>query len=179
MGKLPIPREMTIVYRRLPNDVREFTGILREVTSSKLVIESQLAVDRPIAVSGQIIADQGYSAIWFIYKDRWYDVGKFYDQSKRWIGYYCDIIKPVTRLLADSSRTTTFTDLFLDLWIARDGQVYVLDQEELNNALRKHSITINLARKAERQMRSLFLRARAGRFPPTDVRKMEPLGKLD
>lgn len=179
MSKLLLPREMTIVYRRLPSDIREFPGILREATKSKLVIESLISVDRPIAVSGQTIAAQGYSAIWFVYKNRWYDIGKFYDQSGRWIGYYCDIIKSVSKLLADPSRTVTFTDLFLDLWITRDGRVFVLDQEELDKAVQNHSISISLAKKAEKQIRSLSRRARSGKFPPTEVREMEPLEKLN
>lgn len=179
MLKSPIPREIIIVYRRPHSDVREFPGILREATRSKLVVESRISVDRPTAVSGQIIAAQGYSAIWFVYKNRWYDVGKFYDQAKRWIGYYCDIIKPVNKLLIDSSRTVTITDLFLDLWITRDGRVFVLDQEELDKALQKRSISITLAKKAKQQMRSLSQRARAGRFPPTEVREIEPVTQFD
>lgn len=122
MPKLSMPRQMTIVYRRLPKDIREFPGLLRQSTVSKLVIESPISVNRPIRVGGEIIADCGYLSIWFIYRDRWYDVGKFYDAAGRWLGYYCDILKPVKKLLATSSRTVTLTDLFLDLWIARDGR---------------------------------------------------------
>ena len=89
-----IPHEVTIVYRRLPHDVREYPSVLREATASKLVIESPLNVDHPVRVSGDTIADTGYLSIWFVYKNRWYDVGKFYDRNRRWVGYYCDILSP-------------------------------------------------------------------------------------
>jgi predicted RNA-binding protein associated with RNAse of E/G family len=165
---------MTIVYRRLPDDVREFPGVLRRATESKLIIESPISVDRPVKVDGQIIADAGYRAIWFVYKNRWYDVGKFYDQAERWIGYYCDILKPVKRLLATRSRTVTFTDLFLDLWISNDGRALVLDQKELDSALEKHYISANLAREAKRHIRSLMQRVNSGGFPSEEVRAIQP-----
>jgi len=175
MPRPPIPHEMTIVYRRLPRDVREFPGVLRESTASKLVIQSAISVDRPIRVSGQIIADTGYLSIWFIYRDRWYDVGKFYDPAGRWLGYYCDIIKPVKKLLATPSRTVTLMDLFLDLWIARDGRAFVLDEEELDSALERQEISATLAREARKQVRWLTRMAKANRFPPAEVRTVEPL----
>jgi predicted RNA-binding protein associated with RNAse of E/G family len=175
MPKLAIPRRMTIVYRRLPDDAREFPGVLREATASKLVIESPISVDQPVVVSGDTIADTGYSSIWFIYKNEWYDVGKFYDRAGRWIGYYCDIIKPVTKLLADPSRTVTITDLFVDLWITKDGRPFVLDEEELDSALQNHVIPTNLAREAGRKMRSLVRKVEKSRFPPQEVQRIEPL----
>ena len=175
MLRSTIPREMTIVYRRLPHDVREFPGVLREVTASKLVIESPLTVDHPVRVSGDIIADSGYLSIWFVYKNRWYDVGKFYDRRRRWVGYYCDIIKPLKKLLATPSRTMTVTDLFLDLWMAKDGQVFVLDEEELANALVNHVISRRLAHDARRHMKCLTQKVKADRFPFPEVRRIEPL----
>lgn len=170
-----IPHEVTIVYRRLPHDVWEYPGVLREATASKLVIESPLTVDHPVRVSGDTIADTGYLSIWFVYKNRWYDVGKFYDRNRRWVGYYCDIIKPLRRLLASPSRTMTLTDLFLDLWITKDGQVSVLDEEELANAFNNHVISGRLAHDATKRMKSLMWRVKADKFPPPQVRKIEPL----
>ena len=175
MPKSTIPREITIVYRRLPNDVREFPGVLREATASKLVIESLLTVDHPVKVSGDIVADTGYLSIWFVYKNRWYDVGKFYDKDRRWVGYYCDIIKPLRKLLAAPSRTMTVTDLFLDLWITRNGQVFVLDEDELANASVNHTISSRLAHDARRHMDRLAQRVKEDRFPLPEVRRIEPL----
>jgi predicted RNA-binding protein associated with RNAse of E/G family len=144
---------------------------------SRLVIESPISVDRPVRVGGEIIADTGYLSIWFIYRDKWYDVGKFYDAAGQWLGYYCDILKPVKRLLATSSRTVTLTDLFLDLWIARDGCPFVLDEDELDSALEKHAISTALAREARKQVCWLARLANVRRFPPAEVRTVEPLAK--
>jgi predicted RNA-binding protein associated with RNAse of E/G family len=177
MLKSTATHEMTIVYRRLPNDIREFPGLLRSATAGRLVIESPISVDRPIKLSNEIIADTGYLAIWSLYKNRWYDVGKFYDRDRRWIGYYCDIIKPVKKLLAGPTRTVTVTDLFLDLWITRKGQAFVLDEDELESALLNRHISVSLSREATRQIRSLERKVRAGRFPPLEVQRIDPLTK--
>jgi predicted RNA-binding protein associated with RNAse of E/G family len=122
-------------------------------------------------VSGNVIADNGYLAIWFIYRNKWYDVGKFFDRSRNWIGYYCDILKPPRKLLARPSRTTTLTDLFLDLWITPGRQHFILDEYQLELALRRHEVSESLARKAREQMMALVRRVDAGRFPLTSVRK--------
>lgn len=175
MMKTSLPRPVTIMYRRLPNDIRGFPGTLLWITSTSLVIESQLAVGSPRRVDGNVIADDGYPAIWFVYKDRWYDVGKFYDRSRNWIGYYCDIIKPVDKLLDNPSRTVTLTDLYLDLWIWPDGRLVVLDEEELERGLEQHCISSSLAKRARTEIASLIRRAQSGKFPPVSVRKARPV----
>lgn len=177
--KSMMSHQITIVYRRLPNDIREFAGLLREATRSKLVIESTISVDRPIMVSGEVVADTGYSSIWFVYTNKWYDIGKFYDRSGRWLGYYCDIIKPVKKLLIDSSRTVTLTDLFLDLWITREGRAFILDEEELCHALENRLISRTLAHEAEKRIRWLYRRTEVGRFPPEEIRAIQLLAKSD
>ena len=167
------PRPVTIVYRRLPCDVREYPAILLEATSNRLVIESSIEPTSPLIVFGNSVADKGFTAIWFIYRNRWYDIGKFYDKSRKWIGYYCDILKPSRRLLANSSRTAVLTDLFLDLWIGTDGRYAVLDEAELKAAIDNHDIANTLAREAKRQMDMMIRRVKAGRFPPRSVQEMQ------
>lgn len=175
MSKEALPRPVNIVYRRLPNDIRVFPGILREARSDRLMIESPVLVSHPIRLSGKVIADRGYLAIWFIYKGKWYDVGKFYDRARNWVGYYCDIVKPVSRLLSSRSRTTMLTDLLLDLWITPEGKHFLLDEDELENALKRGYISKSLARETRRQMSSLIQILQARQFPPPSVRKAEPL----
>jgi len=170
-------RRVTIVYRRLPNDLRKFPGILRDATSNKLIIESTIKVKRPVLLSGNVVADTGFVSVWFVYRTRWYDIGKFYDRSRRWIGYYCDIIMPVKKLLANPKETSVITDLFLDLWISKNGHAYVLDEDELEQALKNRWISRSLAGQTRRRMRLLLERVQAGRFPPLEVRRIQPLDR--
>ena len=175
MSNQTLPRPICIIYRRLPDDVREFPGVLRKATSRQLIIESPVVVSNPRQISGKVIADSGYLAIWFIFKDKWYDVGKFYDRARKWIGYYCDIVKPVNRLLSGRSRTAALTDLFLDLWITPEGRHFVLDEDELQNALERGHISRPLANQAHEKLASLIQMLQDNRFPPPAVRNIEPL----
>ena len=175
MARSILPRPVTIVYRRLPNDVREFPGILRQESKSKLVIQMPLQLSSPRRLFGKVIADTGYSAIWFIYRHRGYDIGKLYDRAARHLGYYCDILKPPRKLLLNSTRTTTLTDLFLDLWITPRGAHYVLDENELQNALRSGHISTVLASRARKRLTSLIRLVEQDRFPPKQVREIKLL----
>jgi len=170
--KARVPRPITVVYRRLPKDIREFPSTLLEATSNRLVVTSSIKPTHPLEVFGKVIADEGYLAIWFIYRNKWYDIGKFYDRCKNWIGYYCDIVKPVRKLLNGTSRTEILTDLFLDLWITPHGRHIILDEDELERALNRHEISSSLARRAGKEMAKLVQRVNAGSFPPISVRKM-------
>jgi predicted RNA-binding protein associated with RNAse of E/G family len=170
-----LPRPVTIVYRRLPNDVREFPGLLRYESDTRLVIQTQLTLPSPHRVAGRVIADTGFSAIWFIYRDRWYDLGKLYDRAGVHVGYYSDILKPPHRLLLNSTRTTKLTDLFLDLWITPRGEYYVLDEDEIQNALNNGHISSTLASVARKHLASLIRQVERGRFPPIHVREIELL----
>jgi predicted RNA-binding protein associated with RNAse of E/G family len=175
MVKVGLPRPVTIMYKRLPNDIRGFPGKLLSATSTRLIIESRLIVSSRRWVGGKVIANNGYSAIWFVYKDKWYDIGKFYDRDWNWVGYYCDIIKPVVKLLQTQSRTITLTDLYLDLWIWPDGRLAILDEDELRRSLEERYISTSLAERARTEIAVLIKAVQSGKFSPVSVRKARPL----
>jgi predicted RNA-binding protein associated with RNAse of E/G family len=139
-----------------------------------LTLQSQISVEHPKRVLGKIVADKGYLAIWFIFKGKWFDIGKFYDRSNNWLGYYCDIVKPVSSLL-HGRKTSVITDLFLDLWISTDNECYVLDEEEFDKAVRTRLIPRRLAQKAESELLRLVKMVERDRFPPDSVKVIEPL----
>jgi len=173
--KNDLPRRIVIVYHRLPDRIREYPGLLRDETPSMLTIESRLTTSKPTTAFGKTIADTGYLAIWFIFKNRWYDIGKFYDQSGKWLGYYCDIIQPVRKLLADQSRTVRLTDLYLDLWVSAENGFLILDENELADAVEKRYLTEKMARRARNQLNILVEMIRSKEFPSKQVRQIEPL----
>jgi len=110
---------------------------------------------------GKVVVASGYYVVCFIFRRRWYDVGKLYDREGKFIGYYCDIIRPVARLLASASKTSIITDLFLYLWISRDGRCVALDEEQLEHALTKREVSRSLAMRARRELETLI------GFPPS------------
>jgi len=107
-----LPRGVTIQYRRLPSGIRRFHGLLRDESPNRLVIEQRLPVRNPRREFGRVVVAKGYVAEWFIFRGRWYDVGKFYDRRRRFTGYYCDIIRPVTRLLSNATKTSIFSLIY-------------------------------------------------------------------
>ncbi|HXZ89498.1 MAG TPA: DUF402 domain-containing protein [Candidatus Dormibacteraeota bacterium] len=137
-----------------------------------------MRVRNPRREFGRVIVANGYLAVWFIFRGKWYDVGKFYDRNGKFTGYYCDIIRPVARLLSATSKTSIVTDLFLDLWISREGRCVVLDEDEFDRALVKHTISPTLASKARRELRALIRLAKAGGFPPKSIRRFQPSASL-
>ena len=145
-----LPRPISIVYRRPPEPPQIFPGVLRKATIGYVIIQSRLSVTQPRRVLDTTIAETGYWAIWFVFRGKWFDIGKFYDGSGKWLGYYCDIIEPVTRLI-QGSRTAVITDLFLDLWITPYNDYHVLDEDELENAIRSRFISKNAGDKARSQ----------------------------
>jgi predicted RNA-binding protein associated with RNAse of E/G family len=128
-------------------------------------------VKNPRRELGKVVVASGYLAVWFIFRGKWYDVGKFYDRKGKFTGYYCDIIRPVGRLLSGPSKTSVITDLFLDLWINREGRCVVLDEDDLDRALRRHTISAPLAGRARRELGNLIQLTRSGRFPPRSIRR--------
>ena len=170
-----LPRGVTIQYRRLPGRIRRFQGLLRDESPNRLIIEQRLRVTNPRREFGRVVVAKGYVAEWFIFRGRWYDVGKFYDRRRSFTGYYCDIIRPATRLLSNATETSIITDLFLDLWITPDRRYMVLDEDELEAALAKNVISSSLARQARKELQILIESTKSGRFPPASIRKIQPI----
>ncbi|HUK49547.1 MAG TPA: DUF402 domain-containing protein [Terriglobales bacterium] len=173
MPKTDLPYPVKIVYKRLPNDVREFPAILRHESKSRLIVQMVLTLPKPRRLESKVIADSGFSAIWFIYRNRWYDVGKFYDRRGTFVGYYCDIIKPTNRLLRNPTHATTLTDLYLDLWITPQGDYYILDEDELEYALARGHISSKMAKAAREHLISLVQLVQKKRFPPNHVKQTQ------
>ena len=51
-----------------------------EESRDRLVIEQYVRVRNPRREFGRVVVANGYLAVWFIFKRKWYDVGKFYDR---------------------------------------------------------------------------------------------------
>ena len=169
-----LPRRVTIRYRRLPDRLGQFQGMLRDESAKRLVIEQRLRVRNPRREFGRVVVANGYLAVWFIFRKKWYDVGKFYDRTGKFTGYYCDIIRPVARLLSSPSKTSIITDLFLDLWITPDGRYIILDEDQLDRAVARQTISPSLATRARKELRELVISTRAGYFPPKYIKKFQP-----
>ena len=74
---------------------------------------------------------------------KWFNVVKVRNLRGEHTGYYCGITaRP--KLLEDGS--VEITDLFLDLWVSPDLRYRVLDQDELEEALKETKYHVAVAK---------------------------------
>lgn len=156
-----------IHYRRPPDrlDVFEQT-VIDENPTRTVTWMAEAGVRRPVTAEGRIILEPGAPVIWFTYPGLWHDIGRFHLRDGTFTGYYANILTPV---VMEPDRWET-TDLFLDLWLPLQGEPILLDEEELDGAEQHGWIRAEAARGAREQAARLLEAARAGSWPPADVR---------
>jgi len=118
--------------------------------------------------------NSGYWAVWFLFKDRPFDIGRFYRPDGTWTGYYADVLEPVRWAGSDPTTLAPIIDLFLDLWIAPDGRHLVLDEDEFEEAISRGSVTIDQIVHARSVLRYLVQATERGEFPPLLVKEFRP-----
>lgn len=120
-------------------------------------------MESPLEVDGRVVLEDGSPAVWFTFPGEWHDVGRFHRADGTFTGIYANILTPV-RLLDDTTWETT--DLFLDVWLPRDGAPGVLDEDELADAEQAGAIDGELARQARAEAERLRRLAVEQEWPP-------------
>ena len=164
---------ITLTYKRLPDRVNHFQQQLLYVDDEVIVTSQRVKPSSPIVQNGETVLADDFAAVWFVFTGLWYDVGKIYNLSNEWTGYYCDIMKPVKRSIDATGKLDCFeiTDLFLDLWINPDGTYEIQDEDEFEDAIRDGVIDTELAEKARDALSALIVEVETGKFPPQFVQK--------
>ena len=106
-----------------------------------------------------------YGGISFTFLDRGYKLGRFYDEHGEFLYWYCDIIEVHHDHAAD---TYTLNDLLLDIKVLPDGEVRLLDADELAQAIEEGLISNDQACKALKTLDSLLKLIYSGSFPPPE-----------
>ena len=88
-------------------------------------------------------------------------VSKFYDHQDRLICWYCDII---THEYQPETNTYITIDLLADVLVYPDGQVKVVDLDELADAVEQHLISQKMLLTALRQLNTLLDHIYSGKF---------------
>jgi predicted RNA-binding protein associated with RNAse of E/G family len=123
-------------------------------------------LDRPLEVNGRTVLEDGSPAVWFTFPGEWHDIGRFHLSDGTFTGIYANILTPVELLDETTWRTT---DLFLDLWLPRDGEPGILDEDELAEAEAARTIDAELAERARTEVERLRRLALAHDWPPAIV----------
>jgi predicted RNA-binding protein associated with RNAse of E/G family len=82
--------------------------------------------DRAVMDTGYVLLEPGDCWTEYHYADRWYNIFEIRASNGRLKGWYCNITRPA-RI---NARGVAAEDLALDLWVAPDGEMLVLDEDE-------------------------------------------------
>jgi uncharacterized protein len=108
------------------------------------------------------LADRGYLWMQHYPKGEHFVVTTMFDPSGNVVQWYIDVCK--TQGVTDQ-QVPWFDDLFLDIVVLPTGEVMLLDEDELEEALDEGQITERDAELAERTARRLLDSIRQKRFP--------------
>ena len=167
-------KQIELIYTRLPDKVSHFKQKLIYFDETVIVTQQNINISKPLIVGDNVVLDDDYTALWFIFPGKWYDIGKIHNLAGSPTGYYCDIISPMKRLEPESTEfvfSVEITDLCLDLWVCTDGSYQVLDEDEFEVAVKNGWVDESLAQKAQRELNKLIQLVKGGRFPPEVVER--------
>ena len=158
--------QLKFEFLRLPDKRISIPTDLLKATGDLIVVAHELSPSKPLTHLGEVVMDRGYRAVWFLFKDRPYDVGRVYRPDGTWTGYYVDVLEAVRWTGSDPTTLEPVVDLFLDLWIAPDGQYVVLDEDEFDEAIGAGILTREQIDHARHVLQELIEATARGAFPP-------------
>ena len=102
---------------------------------------------------GKIIIDNNYKLLGFYDYSCKVKLSAFYDKNDNIIEWYFDIAKK----LGKENGIPYEDDLYLDIVVKPDGEIILLDEEELKEALKKFEITITDYEMAYKEANKLII----------------------
>jgi len=136
---------ITVYARKYDGSVhREWKAQSSERRGTLVVLDAVFDSEIRHPLLGTIAA--GTRSIEYYWTDRWYNIFRFIEADGRLRNYYCNINTPAQL----DGYTLTFTDLDIDVLVAPDFSVSVLDEDEF--AL--HSVEFNYPVELQRQART-------------------------
>lgn len=157
---------MRIHYRRPPNRLQIFEQrLVHDGDDVKVTLAEAVAYEPPLRIGGEVVLERGSDVVWFTFPGAWHDIGRFHLADGTFTGLYANVLTPPS--LTGTEWDTT--DLFLDVWIARDGSVLLLDEDELDEAMGREWVDGATAARAHDEARRMILGAADGAWPPAVV----------
>ena len=116
------------IYRKryIPNEIVDISKDEVIFKSDKLIVTKWI----PINPREDIGSGISYAML-----DKGWKISKFFDKNGNMIYWYCDIIDYNLEIV-DGEEVYTFIDLLVDVKVYPDGTYEVLDENELDEALK-------------------------------------------
>jgi predicted RNA-binding protein associated with RNAse of E/G family len=170
-----VSEQVRLHYHRPPDRTDLFIQeLLYESSDVVVTYLASTPLKRPLVVAEEIALEAGAPAVWFTFPGLMHDIGRFHTADGTFTGLYSNIIDPVT---FHSRLEWSCTDLFLDVWVGRDGDAHVLDRDELEHALASGWITEKTSAAALAEADRVLERYHAGTWPPAIVNEW-PLSRV-
>ena len=126
--------------------VSEYILILDFTKKDYYLVKKKIIKAIPSVLSnGLKVVDNGYYILEILPKDENYAIRVYFDNNKNIIEYYIDITNGCG--IEEESKVPYYDDLYLDITIT-NGQIEILDQDELENSFSNKLIDINTYNKA-------------------------------
>ena len=163
----PSPPFVQIHYLRPPDRREIFTQrLLLDAPDVKVTFAEGVPFDPPIRILGEVALEAGSDAVWFTFPEVWHDIGRFHRANGTFTGIYANILTPP--LIQDTGVWET-TDLFLDLWVKAGGEISILDEDQLAEAVARKWVTEEVATRAAVEAEWIRKNYLAGQWPPPVV----------
>jgi len=117
----------SVTIRKLDHigsQVTAYPGVVLQRDGQSIVLRT--AWERDPMDLGFVVLEPGDRWTEYFYVDRWYNIFEIRTSDGRLKGWYCNVTRPAC--ITDDD--VTAEDLALDLWVAPDGQMQVLDEDE-------------------------------------------------
>jgi predicted RNA-binding protein associated with RNAse of E/G family len=115
-----------------------------------------------VRVGDRLVLQDGAPIVWYVFPDRWYDVGRFHLGDGTPTGWYTNLARPP---VLEGERWIG-NDLFLDLWQSMDGAAEWLDEDELREAVRGRVIDRATEKRIKNERTMIQFQLDQGDWPP-------------
>lgn len=159
-------RRVHIHYLRPPAQLQVFEQrLVVDRDDVKVTLAEAMSFDPPMRIDGKVVLEHGSDVVWFTFPGLWHDIGRFHRADGTFTGLYANILTPPEI----GGETWHTTDLYLDVWLPRDGGIEILDEDELDEALGREWIDGETAERARAEASRLVEAAGTGAWPPPVV----------
>lgn len=124
---------------------------------------------RELFQEGQVVLEAGAPIVWYVFPEKWHDIGRFHRRDGSFTGWYTNLARPVEM----HDDTWSSSDLFLDLWMPSEGEPVWLDEDEFAAAVGSGLIDPVTKRRVLNERTLIDLQISQGVWPPPIARDID------